>query len=106
MVSSANHSCRASKRLSWSSRLDLADRHLPMGFGQLPHDVRCDHGPGPLAPRWATGTTAVQPVPSTIALTIAELKPHDIQSRRFQGKVGPLGMEFEEASCRVEKLPK
>lgn len=30
----------------------------------------------------------------------------DIQSRRFQGNVGPLGMEFEEARCRVEKLPK
>lgn len=30
----------------------------------------------------------------------------DIQSRRFQGNVGPLGMEFEEARCRVEKQPK
>jgi hypothetical protein len=30
----------------------------------------------------------------------------DIQSRRFQGAVGPLGMEFEEARCRVDKLPK
>ena len=30
----------------------------------------------------------------------------DIQSRRFQGSVGPLGMELEEARCRVEKLPK
>jgi hypothetical protein len=30
----------------------------------------------------------------------------DIQSRRYQGAVGPLGMEFEEARCRVEKLLK
>jgi hypothetical protein len=30
----------------------------------------------------------------------------DIQSRRFQGHAGPLGMELEEARCRLEKLPK
>jgi hypothetical protein len=67
-IKHSNSEARRIKRVRGQRlRLDLADRHLPMGFGQLPHRVRCADGPGLLAPRWATRTPAVQPVPSTTA---------------------------------------
>ena len=44
-IKHSNSEARRIKRVRGQRlRLDLADRHLPMGFGQLPHRVRCDRG--------------------------------------------------------------
>ena len=65
-VNHSNSEARRIKRVRGQRlSLDLAGRHLPMGFGQLPHGVRCDRGaaaaagpPHRLCARHGRGQTA------------------------------------------------